>query len=98
MPDAFDSAEGMTHSYGDGCDPPHAPVPQDVPATAVCGACGAEVNAEVRRTTTRLLASLDPLRRQRLADAYAGQPPDMLCAVCMNGTVSSLNQAVAQLS
>jgi hypothetical protein len=56
-----------------------------------CGACGAEVNEQVERTTRRLLASLDDTRRAILAAHYQGAPPDVLCAGCFNATAGVLS-------
>lgn len=92
MPDSFDSPDGSTHSYSDGCNPAH--VPEQAQNSVLCQSCTAEVPEEVQRMTRRLLASLDAQRSQRLAQAYGGQAPEMLCAGCMNVTVGTLNQAV----
>lgn len=49
------------------------------------------MSEEAERTTTRLLANLDDVRRARLTDAYKGEPPDRLCARCSLPTFAMLN-------
>jgi hypothetical protein len=62
-----------------------------------CPACGAEMSAEAERTTTRLLANLDDVRRERLTLLYrthGAVVPERLCSSCFLPLAGVLNQGI----
>lgn len=59
MPDSFDSADGQTHSYGDGCNPPHDAPPDHTTITR-CPQCGIQATV----LEDRVPALLDRWRRE----------------------------------
>lgn len=59
MPDSFDSADGQTHSYDDGCNPPHNAPPGHTTIT-MCPQCGIQATV----LEDRVPALLDRWRRE----------------------------------